>query len=287
VEAGVDDLHSRIAQRTCDDLRPPVVPVETGFRYDDTNLAGHRDEYMSVKLTVVGCSPAWPNPGGAQSGYLLEGPGRLLLDCGPGVLAKLREREAWPQVDAIAITHWHLDHWGDLVPWVWGTTVGPGAGGERPELWVPPEGRELLCSIGGRLGQPEMFEEAFRLHEYADGEPFTAAGFEITAHRVLHYQLLAFGFRASANGTVVGYSGDSGPSDGLTEIARGADLFVCEATLVAPNPEGGTRGHLAAEEAIAAFEAGGAKRLLLTHRPFERPLDEPFELAHDGLEIEL
>ncbi len=43
---------------------------------------------MSVKLIVVGCSPAWPNPGGAQSGYLVEGPGRLLLDCGPGVLAR-------------------------------------------------------------------------------------------------------------------------------------------------------------------------------------------------------
>ena len=39
-----------------------------------------------VKLTVVGCSPAWPNPGGAQSGYLVEGSGRLLLDSGPGVL---------------------------------------------------------------------------------------------------------------------------------------------------------------------------------------------------------
>jgi ribonuclease BN (tRNA processing enzyme) len=190
-------------------------------------------------------------------------------------------------VDAIAITHWHLDHWGDLVPWVWGSTLGPGEGVEQPELWVPPEGRELLCSIGGRLGQPEMFEEAFRLHEYVDGEPFTAAGFEITPHRVLHYQLLAFGFRAAANGTVIGYSGDSGPSDGLTEIARKADLFVCEATLLASNPEGGTRGHLAADEAIAAFEAGGAKRLLLTHRPFERPLAEPIELAHDGLEIEL
>src|SRR6187551_3753268 len=66
-------------------------------------------EYMGVRLTVIGCSPAWPNPGGAQSGYLLDGPGTLLLDCGPGVLAKLREREDWPHVDAIAITHWHLD----------------------------------------------------------------------------------------------------------------------------------------------------------------------------------
>jgi ribonuclease BN (tRNA processing enzyme) len=242
---------------------------------------------MSVKLTVVGCSPAWPNPGGAQSGYLLEGPGTLLLDCGPGVLAKLREREAWPQVDAIAITHWHLDHWGDPVPWVWGTTVGPGFGTPPPELWVPPEGPEMLSTIGGRLGQPDMFEKAFRLSEYSEGEPFQAAGFEVTAHRVLHYQLLAFGFRASANGTVVGYSGDSGPSESLAEIARDADLFVCEATLLQPNPEGGTRGHLSSEEAIQAFEAARAKRLLLTHRPFERPLEDSLELAHDGLEIQL
>src|SRR5438309_355405 len=43
---------------------------------------------MRVKVIVVGCSPAWPNPGGAQSGYLVEGDGRLLLDCGPGELAR-------------------------------------------------------------------------------------------------------------------------------------------------------------------------------------------------------
>jgi ribonuclease BN (tRNA processing enzyme) len=158
---------------------------------------------------------------------------------------------------------------------------------EKPELWVPPEGRELLCEIGGRLGQREMFDDAFRLREYADGESFTAAGFRVTPLRVLHYQLLAFGFRASANGTVIGYSGDSGPSHNLAEIARDADLFVCEATLLQPNPEGGTRGHLSAQEAIEAFEAGGAKRLLLTHRPFERPLEDSLEQARDGMEIEL
>ena len=242
---------------------------------------------MSVKLTVVGCSPAWPNPGGAQSGYLLEGPGRLLLDCGPGVLAKLRERESWPRLDAIAITHWHLDHWGDLVPWVWGSTLGPGEGIDPPELWVPPGGHEMLSAIGGRLGRPAMFEDAFDLREYAEGEPFHAAGFEVIAHRVLHYDLLAFGFRAAGNGTVVAYSGDSGPSDQLTELARDADLFVCEATLMRPNPEGGTRGHLSAEEAREAFEASGAKRLLLTHRPSERPLNGPFQLASDGLELEV
>jgi ribonuclease BN (tRNA processing enzyme) len=145
----------------------------------------------------------------------------------------------------------------------------------------------MLSAIGGRLGQREMFEDAFELQEYTDGETFEAAGFEITPHRVLHYELLAFGFRASANGTVIGYSGDSGPSDALVDVARNADLFVCEATLLRPNPEGGKRGHLSAEEAIHAFEASGAKRLLLTHRPFERPLEDGYEQAYDGMQIEL
>jgi ribonuclease BN (tRNA processing enzyme) len=241
-----------------------------------------------MKLTVAGCSPAWPNPGGAQSGYLLEsGGGRLLLDCGPGVLARLRESEPWPDLDAIAITHWHLDHWGDLVPWVWGRMFGPGENTQRPDLWIPPGGSEMLEAIGARLGRPNMFAGTFDLYEYVDGQPFEAAGFEVRAERVLHYEMLAFGFRASANGTVLAYSGDSGPSDALPKLAENADLFVCEATLLQPNPEGGTRGHLAADEAVEAFERSGAKRLLITHRPRERPLDAGLEQAYDGLELEL
>jgi ribonuclease BN (tRNA processing enzyme) len=104
---------------------------------------------------------------------------------------------------------------------------------------------------------------------------------------VLHYSMLAFGFRASANGTVLAYSGDSGPSDALPKLAADADLFLCEATLMQANPEGGTRGHLAAEEAVEAFEASGARRLLLTHRPSERPLENGLEQAHDGMELEV
>src|SRR5205085_2209492 len=149
-------------------------------------------EDVAVRLTIVGCSPAWPNPGGAQSGYLVEGRGRLLLDCGPGVLARLREREAWPQMDAIAITHFHLDHWGDI-----------------------------------------------------------------------------------------------GPCEHLVDLARDADLFLCEATLERGVLDGEPRGHLSVEEAIEAFEASGAKRLLVTHRPDELPLDDGLERAYDGLELEV
>jgi ribonuclease BN (tRNA processing enzyme) len=57
--------------------------------------------------------------------------------------------------------------------------------------------------------------------------------------------------------------------------------------LAAPFPEAGTRGHLAAPEAESAFRASGAKRLLLTHRPAERPLESAYEQVYDGFEVEL
>jgi ribonuclease BN (tRNA processing enzyme) len=132
-----------------------------------------------------------------------------------------------------------------------------------------------------------MFEHSFGLEEYESGRPFETAGFLITPHRVLHYDLQAFGFRVSSNGRTIAYSGDSGPGDELAELARDADLFLCEATLLEPSGEAGPRGHLAASEAKAAFDASGAKRLLLTHRPKERPLDPQFEQVHDGYETDV
>jgi ribonuclease BN (tRNA processing enzyme) len=242
---------------------------------------------MNVRLTVVGCSPAWPNPGGAQSGYLVEGPGRLLLDCGPGVLAKLREREDWPKLDAIAITHFHLDHWGDLVPWVWGTMFGLGQERHRPVLWVHAGGRERLRDFGERLGRERMFESCFQVEEYADGEAFSTAGLEVVPLRLPHYTLETYGFRVSNGDATVAYSGDSGPSDRLADLARDADLFVCEATLERGELDGQPRGHLTAEEATAAFAASGARRLLITHRPHELPLDGKLELASDGMELDV
>ena len=38
---------------------------------------------------------------------------------------------------------------------------------------------------------------------------------------------------------------------------------------------------------MAAFEASGAKRLLLTHRPDELTLDAGLEQAHDGLQLDV
>jgi ribonuclease BN (tRNA processing enzyme) len=236
-----------------------------------------------VRVHVVGCSPAWPNPGGAQSGYLVEENGRrILLDCGPGVLPRLRRLEPWPRLDAIVITHFHLDHWGDLVPWAFGGLFGAGRELPAPELWLPHGGREILHGLDPVLYANAILE-LFEVHEYEEETPFVAAGFELVGYRMLHYAMESYGLRVSDGDRTLAYSADSAPCDGLVELARDADLFLCEATLAEVGAgETNLRGHLAAEEAVAAYEESGAKRLVIIHRPHELGLDDGLERAADG-----
>lgn len=238
-------------------------------------------QYMEVRLTVIGSSPAWPNPGSVQSGYVVEGDGALLLDCGPGVLGRLRQLELYPR--SIAITHFHLDHWGDLVPWAWLNAYGPQEHRIDCALWLPPGGRNELADFAAHWGNTDMFDEAFDVREFEAGVPFSTAGFEIHACPLPHYTLTSHGFRVRYGGKTLAYSGDSGPTEELAGLARGADLFLCEATLARGADDGLPRGHLSADEALAAADG----RVLLTHRPVELPSPNGVAVAHDGLVVEV
>ena len=213
---------------------------------------------------------------------------RVLLDCGPGVLGRLRESAEWPEVDAIAITHFHLDHWGDLVPWVWGSFyLASKREIPRPQLWVQPGGAEFLEELGRASASRTCSSARSTSRSTSPTRRSSSGTLEVTATRVPHYRLETYAFRVKSNGVVVAYSGDSAPSDELVEAARDADLFVCEATLLRGELDGEPRGHLSLDEAVEAFEASGAKRLLLTHRPRELPVPAGYELAYDGLELDV
>ena len=120
------------------------------------------------------------------------------------------------------------------MPWVWGAMYRAGgvAIDDRPELWVHAGGRELLERLRERFGfSGHVRPRLHRARVRSRTRPFAAAGFDVTPMRLPHYRLETYGFRLAANGKTIAYSGDSGPSERLAELARDTDLFVCEATL--------------------------------------------------------
>ena len=194
----------------------------------------------------------------AEPGRSAIGVPRRARRAAPASRLRPRRAAAAPRVRGVAAARRDRDHALPSRPLGRPRPVGLGArcsarGRRRPARAVgTARGRDTLAQLGSVLGQPDMFESSFDLREYEEGTPFRAAGLDVVAHRVLHYSMLAFGFRVSCTDTVLGYSGDSGPNGGLRQIARDADLFLCEATLERSHPEGEPRGHLAPEEALAA-----------------------------------
>src|SRR4029078_13449762 len=197
---------------------------------------------------------------------------------------RCRGLELWPLVCAIVITHFHLDHWGDVVPWAFGGLFGAGREVEPPELWLPRGGREIIHGLDPVLYANAILE-LFPVDHYEEETPFVAAGFELVAYRMLHCALESYGLRVSDGDRTLAYSADSAACGGAGELPRDVDLFLCEATL--GQPEAGIRGHLTADEALEAFSSSGARRLVVIPRPGELPLPDDVERAYDGLELDV
>jgi ribonuclease BN (tRNA processing enzyme) len=231
-----------------------------------------------MRLTVLGKSPSWQDAGGACSGYLIEeGDTAVLVDCGNGVFAKLRERIDYVDVDAVVLSHLHADHFLDLVPYSYALTYAPRQQPVPVDRWpgtdcpacpvlhAPPGARDLFRRVVGAWGNEDLIEKAFELREYDPADEIAVGPIRVTFQPVPHFTETFAMSISSANGSGrIVYGADSSPTDALAEFARDADLMLVEATL--PRPERtGMRGHLTPEEAGGHAREAGAKRLLLVH----------------------
>jgi ribonuclease BN (tRNA processing enzyme) len=229
-----------------------------------------------MRITVLGKSPAWQDAGGACSGYLVqEGDTTVLLECGNGVFAKLRERVDYTEVDAVVISHLHADHFIDLVPYSYALLLTPrqqpvpvaGHPGTddpaRPRLIAPPGAVSTFRSVVGSWGDEELIEQAFELEEFDPDSTLEIGPLSASFAEVPHF-VLTHAVNLRANGRRFTFGADCRPCDELVEAARDTDLLFVEATL--PRPERtGIRGHLTAGEAGEHARRAGAKRVVLTH----------------------
>jgi ribonuclease BN (tRNA processing enzyme) len=252
-------------------------------------------------VIVLGGASAAPNPGQGCSGYLVQlGNARIVLDLGSGTLPELRRHTRLEQIDAIVISHLHVDHILDLVALWWGWLYHPVPLPKPIPLYLPRGGSERLHRIFSTFARADeadrFFTDICAVAEYDPSQKLTVADATVQFAPTVHY-IPCWAIRLESAAGVVVYTADTGPSADLVPLARQADLLIAEAMLPADHGDDSpTRGTSTAAEAARLAREAGAKRLILTHRWAEddaesdlaaasRVFAGPIQLAQRGLNV--
>jgi len=248
-----------------------------------------------MRLTIVGCSGSYPGPDSAASSYLVEADDyQLVLDLGNGALGQLQRYTSLDRPEAVLLSHLHADHVIDLTSYYVVRRYHPD--GQMPTLPVyGPHGSAHRMARAYDLPYNPGMTHEFDFRVYSS-EPFEVGPFTVTVVPVVH-PVDAYAIRLQHGGRTLVYSGDTAPTPALGQIAKGADLFLCEAAFLEgrENPEG---LHLTGREAGAIATQARAASVLITHVPpwgdAARALAEsretyggPLELAAPGMTIEV
>jgi ribonuclease BN (tRNA processing enzyme) len=222
-----------------------------------------------MQLVVLGSGTSIPHPQRASAAFWLEtASGLILLDCGAEATHRMaQEGVAWPNLDAIWISHLHLDHCGGLASFLFGLKWAPQTEARRKPL------RIFGCAGIGKLLEAidesndyKLFAQRFpiELLEVSDDNasfemlPGLRAQFFSTPHTL---ESMAIRLTES-DGTSVVYSSDTGYSEELAAFAREADLLILECSFWRHKP---TPKHLDLADAMRLVQMADPRRLLLTH----------------------
>lgn len=212
-----------------------------------------------MKLTVIGWWGAYPGPGGASSGYLIENKDdRFLLDCGSGVLTKLYDYTDITQLNNIVLSHYHADHIADV-----------GCFQYAAKVQLSLNERKVPISIYGHnmsdFFNKLSYENASVGMPLIEGIPLALGSFTLN-FKLTSHPVPSFAVRVDTKDGSLGYTGDTGWDNGLVDFFKGVDLLLCESSLY-NKFKGRVEGHLTSGEAGQLAREAGVGELILTHLP--------------------
>jgi ribonuclease BN (tRNA processing enzyme) len=216
-----------------------------------------------MRFVALGTGTAWPDPTRAPASYLVEHEGSSwLVDFGSGCL----RRVAAAGVDPLGLmggvlSHRHLDHAGDLASILFTYRVT-----RRTAPWRLVGGEGVAAHLGALRAAHDrgvVFDGGVDVTELSLGGPDTTSLGPIRLDtRPAPHSLGALHLSFAAGGRRVVFSGDTGPSDALVELARGADLLVCEC---AGSDEAPVPRHLTPSAVRDLVDAARPSAVWLTH----------------------
>ncbi len=241
------------------------------------------------RLRFVGCGDAFGNGGRFQTCLHLTGAqDSMLVDCGASSLTALKAAGIEPnEIEAVLLTHLHGDHFGGL-PFL--VLDGQFRRRERPLTVAGPAGTRERTEAAMELMFPGSARARRRFAldflELDELTPTTVGPALVSALTVEQPDTPASALRVEYGGRVVAYTGDTAWTDGLVELARGADLLVAEAYFF----EREVPYHLSYATLRSHHEQLECKRIILTHMSpdmLARQAEADFDCACDGMIVDL
>ena len=256
---------------------------------------------VEITVTILGSGTCVPSLRRSSCSILMKiNENLLLFASGAGTLRRLIEAgiEIF-DVSFIFYSHFHPDHTGELVPFLFSNKYPDGKRRKIPLTLVAGRGfAEFYGNLKkvygswieltpGFLNIIELDNNARNMSRFGD--------FQVESIPVDHNEeSIAYKITGSGGKSVV-YSGDTDFSDNLVALSKDADLLICESAL--PD-ELKAKGHLTPSLAGEIAARANVRNLLLTHfypecdlvdieKQCRKTYDGPLLLAEDLMTIEI
>ncbi|WP_336757890.1 MBL fold metallo-hydrolase [Paenibacillus sp. USHLN196] len=219
---------------------------------------------MNVK--ILGYWGGYPAAGGATAGYLVTtDEGQILLDCGSGVMSKLPSETCVEDLSGVILSHLHHDHIADLgvLQYAAAGAIRNGRMLNKLKLYAPDNPVDILNGLYGEHTEVISIDPSSKIQ---------LAGAEIEFVQVQH-TITCYAVKITYQGKVLVYSGDTSYCDSLIELARDADIFLCEATICEGSVHTTGQGHMNALQAGMIAGQANVKQLVLVHLPGDGDLE--------------
>jgi len=213
-----------------------------------------------MKLVVLGSGTSVPHPKRASAGFWLQTTGgSLLLDAGAESAHRMADEDLdWPNLDAIWISHFHLDHLGGLAPLLFGVRWAPQTQTRRKGLRIfGPIGIREILETFDLAGDYKLLDQHFPLQvvQVEPNQRFEIlpgiAGQTLSTPHTPESMALRV---TESDGTSLVYTSDTGLSEELIYFCRGVTLLLMECSFFRDKP---VKKHLELSEAMEIARASG------------------------------